>query len=135
MENVGEVDVASHDWWLYQLITGVDGDIYYDPTPQILYRQHRHTLVGGNISLIAKIERIWIFIYGRLKSWYTLNILALNKIKNLLSKSNQETFKLFQSLRHASFMDRFRLMEVCGLYRQTKHGTMSLFFAALINKI
>lgn len=135
LENVGVVDVASHDWWLYQLITGVDGDIYYDPTPQILYRQHRNALVGGNISLGASIERIWMLFYGRFKSWNTLNIHALSQIKNLLSKNNQETLKLFQALRHASFIDRLRLMEVCGLYRQTKHGTMSLFFAALINKI
>jgi hypothetical protein len=39
--------VASHDWWVYQLVKGAGGNVYYDPEPTILYRQHAGCLVGS----------------------------------------------------------------------------------------
>ena len=50
IEKAGPLEVASHDWWVYQLITGADGEVYYDQVPQLLYRQHANALVGGNNS-------------------------------------------------------------------------------------
>lgn len=38
-----------HDWWLY-LVAGCFGDIYYDETPHICYRQHGGNAVGTNVS-------------------------------------------------------------------------------------
>lgn len=135
IEKAGPLDVASHDWWIYQLVTGVEGVVFYDPVPQLLYRQHETALVGGNNSFSARMERIWMLLQGRFQSWNTQNINALNQINYLLAKNNQETLKLFESIRFAGIKDRFRLMDVCGLYRQTRRGTFSLFLAALIGKI
>jgi glycosyltransferase involved in cell wall biosynthesis len=135
IEKVGVVDVPSHDWWLYQLISGVEGDVFYDRMPYLLYRQHEFTLVGGNSSFPAKIERVWMLLQGRFKNWNTQNIAALNQIKYLLVKNHQEILNFFELLRGAKLRDRFRLIEVCGLYRQTRRGTFSLFLAALIKKI
>ena len=41
LEKAGPVNHLSHDWWVYQLITGVGGVIFYDPAPGVLYRQHK----------------------------------------------------------------------------------------------
>ena len=135
IEKVGVVDVPSHDWWLYQLISGVGGDVFYDRNPQLLYRQHEFALVGGNNSFPAKMERIWMLFQGRFQKWNTQNINALKQANHLLAKNNQEILRLFNIMRGAKLKDRFGLMEVCGLYRQTKRGTFSLFLAALIKKI
>ncbi|MBT8562128.1 glycosyltransferase family 2 protein [Polynucleobacter paneuropaeus] len=135
IEKVGVVDVPSHDWWLYQLISGVEGDVFYDRIPYMLYRQHEFALVGGNNSFPAKMERVWMLMQGRFKKWNTQNIATLKKVNHLLVKNHQEILKLFEVMRGAAIKDRFRLMEVCGLYRQTRRGTFSLFFAALIKKI
>jgi glycosyltransferase involved in cell wall biosynthesis len=135
IEKVGVVDVPSHDWWLYQLISGVDGLVFYDKAPQILYRQHALALVGGNSSLSAKMQRVWMLLQGRFQKWNTQNINALKQVNHLLVKNHQEILKIFELLREANIKDRFRLMEVCGLYRQTRRGTFSLFLANLIKKI
>lgn len=132
---VGVVDVPSHDWWLYQVITGVDGLVFYDKVPQLLYRQHEFALVGGNNSFPAKMERIWMLLQGRFQRWNTQNIEALKQVNHLLMKNNQEILRLFETLKGARLKDRFRLIEVCGLYRQTRRGTFSLFLAILIKKI
>ncbi len=135
LEKVGPVDVPSHDWWMYQLISGVEGDVFYDRNPQLLYRQHEFALVGGNNSFPAKMERVWMLLQGRFRGWNTQNLEVLKKVNHLLVKNHQDILRIFETLRSADVKDRFRLMGVCGLYRQTRRGTFSLYLAALIKKI
>jgi glycosyltransferase involved in cell wall biosynthesis len=135
LEKVGSVDVPSHDWWMYQLVSGVEGIVFYDRKPYVLYRQHEFALVGGNNSFPAKMERVSMLLQGRFQRWNTQNIEVLKQVNHLLVKNHQEILKMFEVLRGARLKDRFRLIEVCGLYRQTRRGTLSLFLAALIKKI
>jgi glycosyltransferase involved in cell wall biosynthesis len=135
IEKAGPLNVPSHDWWVYQLISGAEGDVFYDPVPYLLYRQHDGALVGGNNSLSAKMERVKMLWQGRFQDWNSQNITALKEVRHLLVKNHQEILKLFEALRGAKLKDRFRLMEICGLYRQTRRGTFSLFLAALFKKI
>lgn len=136
LEKAGLVDHPTHDWWIYQLITGVGGVVYYDPIPQVLYRQHQDALVGGNSSLLAGLERLWrLFFEGQLKKWGDLNIAALFSVKSMLNESSQETLELYDKMRNSHLGDRLRLLEVAGLYRQTWPGTISLIIASLMKKI
>lgn len=135
LEKAGPVNHPSHDWWLYQLVTGVGGMVFYDPEPQVLYRQHKAALVGGNSSLLAKVERISMVFKGQFRQWSDMNIAALTSILRLLNHGSKETLNLFQAMRNARLKDRMRLMEVAGLYRQTWRGTISLLIAALMKKI
>jgi hypothetical protein len=135
IEKVVVVDVPSHECWLYQLISGVEGVVFYDKVPQLLYRQHEFALVGGNNSFSARMERVWMLLQGRFQDWNTQNIHTLKQANHLLVKNHQEILRIFEIMRGAALKDRFRLMEVCGLYRQTRRGTFSLFLAALIKKI
>ena len=135
LEKVGIVQHPSHDWWLYQLVTGVGGIVFYDPIPQALYRQHKNALVGGNNSFWARIDRISMFFKGEFRRWCNQNIEILCIAKPLLNHGSTETLELFKLMRNAGLKDRFRLMEVAGLYRQTWRGTISLVLAALLKKI
>ena len=135
LEKVGLVNVVSHDWWVYQLVQGVGGVVYYDPEPTIFYRQHDASLVGSNKSVMAKFERLFYVLNGRFKEWNSINYAALLAINHLLTKENQNTLITFGKLRGAAFKDRVRLLEVCGLFRQTWQSTLSLWFANIINKI
>jgi glycosyltransferase involved in cell wall biosynthesis len=135
IEKAGMVGAPSHDWWLYQLISGIGGKVSYDPIPYVLYRQHQYALVGGNNSFPAKMKRAGLLLRGRFQEWVTQNINALKQVDNLLVNENSAILKLFQVMRRATVWDRFRLMWVCGIYRQTRLGSLSLFLAALIKKI
>jgi glycosyltransferase involved in cell wall biosynthesis len=132
---VGVVDVPLHDWWIYQLVTGVNGDVFYDPVPQVLYRQHKFTLVGANISFFSKINRVWMLLKGRFQESNTKNVKALKQVSHLFLNSHQEILRLFELSRGARLKDRLRLIGVCGLYRQTRCGTLHLFLVVLIGKI
>lgn len=135
IEKAGELEVPSHDWWVYLLISGAEGEVHYDPSSYLLYRQHNDVLVGGNNSFSEKIERVMMLWQGRFQAWNSQNIAALKKSKHLLTKNHQEILKIYETLRGAQLKDRFRLMRVCGLYRQTLYGTFSLFLAVLFKKL
>ena len=135
IEKAGLVDVPSHDWWVYQLISGAQGDVFYDPVPHLLYRQHDGALVGGNNSFQAKTERMVMLWQGRFRAWNAQNVAALTGVSHLLVKNHQDILRMFDLLRGARLKDRIRLIEVCGLYRQTRRGTFSLFLAILLNRV
>jgi glycosyltransferase involved in cell wall biosynthesis len=135
LENIGLVDVPSHDWWLYILISGIDGVVFYDQNPYLLYRQHSQALVGGNVGLSRKLKRIFFLFQGRFRQWNSMNIEALNTSSCLLSTSNLKLLELFTKLRKSKLKDRLRLLQICGLYRQTRDGTISLYIAAIFGKI
>jgi len=135
LEKAGVVNVPSHDWWLYLLVSGIGGEVHYDKAPQILYRQHDHSIVGENRSFPSKCHRAYTLLRGRFRNWNTKNIDALCVINAMLTEDNQEILQLFKLMRNAKLIDRFRLMEVCGLYRQTWRGTLTLILAALLRKI
>ncbi len=135
LEQAGLQKVISHDWWLYQLVKGAGGIFYYDPSPSLLYRQHADAVLGSNNSFRSRIERLRYVFNGRFKQWNDINYTALCNIRHLLSKDNQDILDIFGKFRGARLKDRIRLLEVCGLYRQTWQGTLSLWLATIINKI
>jgi glycosyltransferase involved in cell wall biosynthesis len=135
LEKVGLVPTPSHDWWLYQLVTGAGGVMYYDPKPHIFYRQHSAALVGGNSSLLAKLIRLCKLFDGRYQKWTDGNIQSLRQAEILLLPSSIEILSLFELMRNAKLKDRLRLLEICGLYRQTWRGTISLLIFSVLKKI
>jgi glycosyltransferase involved in cell wall biosynthesis len=135
LEQAGVQKVVSHDWWLYQLVKGAGGIFYYDPLPSLLYRQHLDAVLGSNNSFRSRAERLRYVFNGRFKHWNDINYTALCNIRHLLSRDNQDILDIFGRFRGAHLKDRIRLLEVCGLYRQTWRGTLSLWLAVIINKI
>ncbi len=135
LEKVSVVEHTSHDWFLYQVVTGVGGKVFYDPVPQLLYRQHKEALSGENQSFSAKIERLRMVLSGDFSRFITKNIYALNQCKFLFNVSNVESQELFEKMRASKLKDRLRLLEVAGLYRQTWRGTLILIIAAIFKKI
>lgn len=43
-----------HDYWMYLVCLALGGEIYYDPTPYMLYRQHDHNVIGGKKDSFMK---------------------------------------------------------------------------------
>ena len=135
LEKLGLQQVPSHDWWLYQIIEGAGGIVYFDPVPSIFYRQHHNALVGANSSLKEKLRRIRFILNGGFRKWNSLNYDALHGVSHLLTKDNQAILDVFGKLRNANLKDRIRLLWVSGLYRQTWQGRLTLWLAMLLNKL
>lgn len=135
LEKTGVQVIVSHDWWLYMITKGAGGVVYYDPEPSLLYRQHTDTAIGANNSFRARITRVGYVFNGRFKKWNDINLEALSNVQHLFTKDSQDILEIYRRFRGAHFKDRVRLLEVCGLYRQTWQGTFSLWLATILNKI
>lgn len=127
--------VASHDWWAYQLISGVGGFIYYDPIAKVKYRQHASNQIGSNSSWRARYKRIRMVFNGRFCEWNAKNIPALERMRHRLNKENEVVLMRFKSARNKLLPGRVFGVIRAGLYRQTRLGSLGLILATIINKI
>ena len=59
-----ELEVVSHDWLTYQLVSGADGFIHYDPRPFVRYRQHDENVIGSNLGWKARWGRLVRMLRG-----------------------------------------------------------------------
>lgn len=129
------LDIPSHDWWAYQLISGAGGAIHYDPEPRVLYRQHDGNLVGSNSNWSARLQRLRMVLKGRFYEWNAQNIHALETVYHRLSRESQTTLNHFKAARNKNLFERILGVLRAGLHRQTLFGNLGLIFATLMKKI
>ncbi|HNR51690.1 MAG TPA: NAD(P)-dependent oxidoreductase, partial [Deltaproteobacteria bacterium] len=84
---------ASHDWWVYLLVSGAGGTVFYDSWPSVRYRQHGSNLVGGNVGSKARLRRFVKLLEGRFRSWNAMHCRALQEVEFLLTPENREIFR------------------------------------------
>jgi glycosyltransferase involved in cell wall biosynthesis len=130
-----DVDVPSHDWWLYQVIAACGGYVHYDPYPAVRYRQHAHNVIGANMSWTARMHRLQMLQKGRFRHWEDLNVAALARLRPRMSAENRRIFDLFRKARHEPLLRRATIFAQSGVYRQTTLGNLGLVAAVVLNKI
>lgn len=126
---------VSHDWWAYQVISGVGGRIIFDPSPQVIYRQHAANLVGSGMGLWAKSKRLARLCRGDFKTFSATNINALQRARRFMTKTALKSFDAFVAGRMSGVHTRIALMRSAGIYRQTKAGSVALWAAVLLGRI
>src|SRR5690606_15329283 len=74
-----QVEVVVHDWWLYQLVSGAGGLVFYDPEPTLYYRQHSQNVIGCDQSFSARLSRLGALLSRQHQRWNEINIRALRE--------------------------------------------------------
>lgn len=129
------IPVITHDWWMYLLITGVDGNVIYDPAPSLRYRQHSANLVGCNITWSARVYRIYLLLRGRFKDYNERNERSLLTAYHLLTPNNQQILDAFSEMRKSSLIRRIKMFKELKIYRQTLFGSLGIWVAVILNKL
>jgi glycosyltransferase involved in cell wall biosynthesis len=128
-------DVAVHDWWVYQLVSGAGGVIVHDDTPGLMYRQHEGNLIGANDSGRARLKRIRQLLRGDFAVWNRANVAALRCSADALSSENRALLDDFARLPSLPLMRRLGVLRRMRLYRQTTISTVALWVAAVLGQI
>jgi glycosyltransferase involved in cell wall biosynthesis len=123
--------LVSHDWWIYQLITGAGGQVVHDDEPSLLYRQHSANLIGANDSTLASLWRMKLVFEGRFRKWNDLNIAALRASAHRLTPENRELLERFSRARRRPVLRRLGDLRRCGVYRQSLRGNVAMWIAAI----
>ncbi|WP_339898742.1 glycosyltransferase family 2 protein [uncultured Gilvimarinus sp.] len=129
LSQVGMVDIVSHDWWAYLMVSGSGGKIIYDDYASVRYRQHAQNLVGGSVSAAARIRRIHMLLRGRFKHWNNRNISALVQAEHLLTAESHAILQQFKQARSSWLRAPWHLRQ-SGIYRQTPMSSTALYVAA-----
>lgn len=127
--------IVSHDWWVYQLVSGAGGIVIYDTEPTLLYRQHGQNTIGSNNSYLASAARLKALFEGRFRRWNGANIAALYRVRHWLTPEARRTLGWFAAAREGSVKCRLKALSRSGVYRQTLRGTAALWLAALTNRL
>jgi len=130
-----DVDIPSHDWWLYQVTSACGGRVHYDAYPSVRYRQHSRNLIGSNMGLAARMRRLRMLRQGRFRHWAELNVTALTRVRPRMSAENQQIFDLVCKARHRPLLQRAAMFVEAGVYRQTLLDNLGLAAAVVLRKI
>lgn len=129
------VDVVTHDWWAYLLVTGCGGTVFHDPSPMVRYRQHSGNLVGANTGWPARLTRLRLLAEGRFREWNARNIKALLEVNWMLTPENQRILARWAKFRKQPLLPRLLGFKRVGIYRQTLAGNLGLLAAALFRRM
>ena len=136
LERAGsEIDVIAHDWWTYLVVSGCGGEVFYDPTPVLKYRQHGSNLIGANHTFLAPFTSVQRLLEGSFREWTSRNIAALNSIEQYLTPKNRAVLREFEAARNSGLFSRVRGIVKSGIYRQTRMGNIGLAVATLFRRI
>ncbi|ALH99878.1 glycosyltransferase [Pseudomonas sp. FW306-02-F02-AA] len=129
------LSIVSHDWWAYLLVSGSGGKVYYDPTPQVDYRQHDNNLMGSNRRLSERLLRLKKMFDGTFRAWSTANLAALEHFRQELTGKHLERVDMFHMARSSALPMRLVCFKRAGIYRQSAAENVVLIAAALINRL
>jgi glycosyltransferase involved in cell wall biosynthesis len=121
MEAGPDLDIQTHDWWLYILTTGCGGLLHYDPVPKVGYRQHPNNIVGSNIGWMPRLRRAYRLLIGRFRSMNDRNFAALRRMRHRMSPEALAVLDEFERARHAWLLPRIIGIRKSGVYLQDHH--------------
>lgn len=131
---VGANPIA-HDWWAYQVISGCDGRVHYDPWPSVRYRQHGGNQIGSNLHPLARLLRLRLLMRGSFSGWVDGNLEALAVIRHRMSPQSLAALDDFVRGRGQSTPGRLVAFYKARIHRQTLLGNVGLLVAAVLGKV
>ncbi|CNH96820.1 alpha-L-Rha alpha-1%2C3-L-rhamnosyltransferase [Yersinia mollaretii] len=131
----GRVDIVSHDWWVYIVVSACGGTVIFDTYPSLRYRQHQYNLVGTNTGCRQKLIRLKQLWRGEFQNWIDRNLYALNMLDHSLTLTSKQRLAVFSNARQAPLLKRIIGIKKSGVYRQNILGNIGLIFATFFRKL
>ena len=125
---------VSHDWWAYQLVTGVGGRLIYDAQPSIYYRQHVGNLIGENQGMQARFHRLKMLMGGGFAAWNDVNVACLGRARPSLTLDSMRLLSEFEAIRSERLSRRILSGLSNPFYRQTFIGNIGMSAAFVLGK-
>jgi len=127
--------VPSHDWWIYQIVTGAGGQAIYDSEPSLIYRQHRTNTLGGNRGIPAIRYRMAMVWEREYIGWIRANVAALQAAGDALTPQNRALLHRFADGIGQGGLRRPRLLRQLGVRRQNATGAALTSLLATLGRV
>lgn len=121
-----------HDWTTYLVASALEGDIFFDDEPGLLYRQHASNVIGSNEGFMAQLQRFKPIFQGRYKRWLDINVAAMHCIRDQLPASSKSSLEIFERMRGSdSCTSRIRHFLDSRIRRQSLASNGTLLLAVI----
>lgn len=123
-----------HDWWIY-LVVSAFGEIVYDDTPLIYYRQHGANAIGIKVGFMKQLfSRLKRFLNNGQKSisYQAKDFYAI--YGEQLNSAEKQIIEAFLFKRKNIF-ERMAYVLTMKVYRQTKMDNLILKILILFNRV
>jgi len=127
--------IAYHDWWLYQLITGVGGQVMIDGAPVLDYRQHGGNVMGAHRGAQAFGDRVGMVLRAEYGQWIATNTCHLARCRHLLTPANQTLLTQVQTALSCFGPVCALKLAQAQVHRQSAPGSALLYLAAALGRI
>ena len=127
--------ITAHDWWSYQMVTGIGGQMIYDATPGLYYRQHRSNQIGANDTLKAKISRLRRLACGGFALDLNAHLDALLEVQECFTPAARRAILRCYGFRSKRLQERLQSLLTSGVYRQSFLGSVAFNLAALAGRL
>lgn len=127
--------IYSHDWWLYQLLTGAGAVCMVDAEPSVLYRQHDSNAIGARRGTGEWMRRKILVLRGLYASRIAAQLQALQRGAEFLLPENRALLERFMDARQAPLNKRVVGMKAAGVYRQSYQGSIGFWGAVALGKV
>lgn len=108
-----------HDWWAYLVVTETGGKVIFDPSPGILYRQHRRNVIGSKQGWLSRIFNALRRGSQRFLYSFSANANALS-LHPAQTPTARDLLREFEHLHEKNFLTRFRTIRHIKLTRQNR---------------
>lgn len=122
-----------HDWWCALAVTGCGGRLFFDPEPNLLYRQHGGNLVGGGVGPLDRMRRMLGRGAAGLYAPLARLMAALPALP--LTQDARDVLATLQGLRAASPFQRLAAAKQAGLAHHAPLGNVLLRVWVLLRRM
>lgn len=130
-----ELDIVSHDWWLYLVATATGGKVLFDQEPHILYRQHKDNLVGANLNLTSRFKRLQKLFSGRFAGRIQQNHLCIKKLEPNMTIESIHRAERLAAIHQVWLYKRLIYFIQSGARRQSVTGNIALLATVVLNQV
>jgi hypothetical protein len=127
--------VPHHDWWMYQVLTGIGAQIGMEEAPLVLYRQHGGNLLGHHGPVRGRLQRLGSVARRDYARWISANLTALAACAAQLTPDAQAQLAGLVAARAAGPRTLAAALPRLGIHRQTANGDRILRMIAMAGRL
>jgi glycosyltransferase involved in cell wall biosynthesis len=127
--------VVIHDWWCY-LVVSCFGDVIYDPTSYIKYRQHSNNSIGVAKNRLVRFARRFKRFFGGGEKHLWMSSQASSMLELFKNDIAIQNSKILQTFVKAKAMPSLRLKLATSneVWRQDRFDNLFLRVLILMNR-
>ena len=123
-----------HDWWVYQVVTGVGGRVVLGREVQVLYRQHGGNLVGRAEGGKGALQRMGRAASGQARREMAMQGAALQMARDEMTRDARQVLEVFADAAPSGGRRGLAFWRL-GLHRQGLFGRASVALAAWLGAL